>query len=222
MVKEPLRRDPRPAGASLRAVTEARSPQPAPTQPIAFMRPDRFSSHAIPSLQSMPVFDAETREQARKSAQAALASAMENRAYGDAKSAAERKLAAQLEDLLTKKCEEFSSHLERRMDSFYEQTAVRLNVLSEEIVRQFCEALNRQMAEALSAVMADWAEQNRALVNAECHAALDRFAGRLENISSSRLENHRKEIQDLSSILKIRLRGVAHALEELGPSCHRT
>ncbi len=186
------------------------------------MRPRRFSSQVSHIVQGMPVFDAEAREQARKNAQSALASLRQNKAYADAKSAADQKLDVQLEEVLAKKCEEFSTRLERRLDSFYEQTALRLDALSEEVVRHFCEALNHQMTESLSSVMADWTEQNRALVNAECHAALDRFAGRLENISSSRLENHRKEIQNLSSVLKIRLRGVAHALEELGPACHRT
>ncbi|MGB6484695.1 MAG: hypothetical protein WBE86_14510 [Candidatus Acidiferrales bacterium] len=170
----------------------------------------------------MPVFDAEAREQAKKKAQPALASTMEDKAYAECKIAADQKLAAQLEEVLTKKCEEFSTRLERRLDSFYEQTALRLDVLSEEVVRHFCEVLNRQMTEALSSVMSDWTEQNRVLMNAECRAALDRFVGRLENISSSRLENHREEIQNISANLKNRLRGVAHALEELGPASHRS
>jgi DNA-binding transcriptional regulator YbjK len=170
----------------------------------------------------MPVFDAELREQARKDAQPALASAMENKAYADANSALEQKLAAQLEDLFARKSEEFSSRLEGRLQSFYEQTASRLDLLSEGVVRHFCEVLNRQVTEALSTVTSEWVERNRALVNAEYHAALDRFAARLESISSSRLEGHRKEINNLSSTLKIRLRSVAHALEELGPAPHRT
>ncbi|MFZ0213614.1 MAG: hypothetical protein WAL55_12965 [Candidatus Acidiferrales bacterium] len=173
-------------------------------------------------MQSMPVFDAEAREQARKNAQTALSSTTENKASAERKSAADQKLAFQLEEVLTNKCEEFSIRLERRLDSFYEQTALRLDVLSEEVVRHFCEVLNRLLTEALGSVMSDRAAQNRALVNAECHAALDRFAGRIEDISSSRLESHRKEIQEISSSLKIRLRSVAYALEELGPVCHRT
>ncbi|MGC1107896.1 MAG: hypothetical protein WA876_15310 [Candidatus Acidiferrales bacterium] len=222
MAYVPSRRQVLPATPSLRAITETRPPQPHPTQPIAFMRPNRFSSSAHLSVQSMPVFNAEAQEQAKKNAQSALASAMEDKAYAECKNAADQKLAAQLEEVLAKKCEEFSTRLERRLDSFYEQTATRLDFLSEEVVRHFCEVLNRQMTEALSSVMSDWTEQNRVLMSAECRAALDRFASRLENISSSRLENHREEIQNLSANLKNRLRGVAHALEELGPTCHRT
>lgn len=218
----PLRGDPRPVSVSLRSIAEACSPQSAPTQPIAFTRPGSLSSRLSHAMQSMPVFDAEAREQARKNAQTALSSTTENKASAERKSAADQKLAFQLEEVLTNKCEEFSIRLERRLDSFYEQTALRLDVLSEEVVRHFCEVLNRLLTEALGSVMSDRAAQNRALVNAECHAALDRFAGCIEDISSSRLESHRKEIQEISSSLKIRLRSVAYALEELGPVCHRT
>jgi hypothetical protein len=217
-----LQGDPRRAAASLRSISVAPSPQHISTHPIAFMRPKKFSSFAHHVVRAMPVFDAELREQARKDAQPALASAMENKAYADANSALEQKLAAQLEDLFARKSEEFSSRLEGRLQSFYEQTASRLDLLSEGVVRHFCEVLNRQVTEALSTVTSEWVERNRALVNAEYHAALDRFAARLESISSSRLEGHRKEINNLSSTLKIRLRSVAHALEELGPAPHRT
>jgi hypothetical protein len=215
----PLRSDPRPAATSLRAIAVVPSPRHISTHPIAFMRPKKFSSFADRAVQATPVFDPEAREQ---DAQAALASATENKAHADAKRALEQKLAAQWEDLLARKSEEFSSRLEARLQSSYEQTASRLNLLSEEAVRRFCEVLNRQTTEALSSVTSEWVEQNRALVNAECRAALDRFAARLESISSSRLEGHRKEINNLSSTLKIRLRNVAHALEELGPASHRT
>jgi hypothetical protein len=211
-----------PAPASLGAIAGVRPTQHIATQPIAFMRPNRFSSATRPALQSIPFFDAQAREQARKNTPSALASAPENNPDAQSQASAEQKLAAQFEDRLTKKCQEFSIRLDRRLDSFYEQTAVRLNGLSEEIVRHVCEVLKHQITEALTAVVTDWSEQNRALVDAECHAALDRFAARLESISSSRLEGHRKEIQNLSAGLKIRLRGVAHALEELGPSSHRT
>jgi hypothetical protein len=187
------------------------------------MRPIRFSSAARPALQAMPIFDAGARGQARNAQSAsALASTLEDNPCMESKPSAEDQLAAQLEEMLSRKCDEFSARLDRRLDSFYEQTALRLNALSEEIVRHVCGVLKQQMTEALTAVVADWSEQNRSLVDAECHAALDRFAARLESISSSRLEGHRKEIQNLSAGLKIRLRGVAHALEELGPSHHRT
>lgn len=166
----------------------------------------------------MPEFDAEAREQSRKSNQAVVTSDRSAPLFGDLKAAlAEQKFASQIEVLAAQKCQEFSGRLESRLESFYEQTASRLDVLSEEVVRQFCETLNQQMTEALNALMADRAEQNRALVDAECRAALDQFAARLERISSARLEGHRKELQVLSINLKTRLRGVAHALEELGP-----
>lgn len=181
------------------------------------MRPERFSASVAPPMQRMPEFDAEAREHSRKSSQAALSSDRAAPFFADLKALAEQKFSSQIEVLLAQKCQEFSGRLEGRLESFYEQTASRLDVLSEEIVRQFCETLNRQMTEALSALVADRAEQSRALVDAECHAALDRFAARLERISSSQLEGHRKEIQGLSVNLKTRLRGVAHALEELGP-----
>lgn len=166
----------------------------------------------------MPEFDAEAREQSRKSSHGAGSPDRGALFFGDLKAAvAEQKFASEIEVLLAKKCQEFSGRLEDRLESFYEQTASRLDVLSEEVVRQFCETLNQQMTEALNALMADRAEQNRALVDAECRAALDQFAARLERISSARLEGHRKELQVLSINLKTRLRGVAHALEELGP-----
>lgn len=170
----------------------------------------------------MPVFDAEAREQARRNAHSALVSTMENTAYAESRDSAQQQLSAQIEELVAKKYDEFSSHLDHRLDSFDRETAHRLDVLSEEIVRRFCEVLNRQMTEALSSAMAEWSEQNRALANAECQAVLDRFASRLERISSSELENHRKEIRNLSAHLKIRLRGVAQALEEFGPAVHRS
>jgi hypothetical protein len=169
----------------------------------------------------MPVFDAQAREQARRNAQSAIAAAVDG-AYEQTTRDAEQKLAAQLEELLRKKAEEFSATLDRRLDMFYQQTASRLDVLSENIVRHSCEVLNQQIAEALSATTEDYAKQNRALVEAECHAALDRFAARLEKISASTLDSDRKQLQNISAALKIRLRGVAHALEELGPSCHRS
>lgn len=180
--------------------------------PIAFMRPDRFSGEAAASLRRrMPEFDARAREQA------ALASVAANQSDSDISDLAQQKLALQLEELLAEKCHEFSDRLERRLESFYDQTASRLDVLSNEIVHQFCETLNQQMTEALNDLLADRVGQNRALIEAECHAALDRFGARLEKIALSHLEGHRKEIQVLSINLKTRLRGVAHALEELGP-----
>lgn len=171
----------------------------------------------------MPIFDAEAREQARRNEQREPAPALQGNTDAGSKSSEEdQKLDAPLDGMLSKKCEDFSARLDRRLDSFYEQTSARLDVVSEEVVRHVSDILKHQITEALTAVIADWSEQNRALVDAECHAALDRFAARLESISCSRLDGYRKEIQNLSAGLKIRLRGVAHALEELGPSSHRT
>lgn len=184
-------------------------------QPITFMRPERFSPTLAPSTQKMPEFDAQAREQAKKSV--APAPTPEKSLFPIIEEPTDQKPAAQLEDLLARKYEEFSSGLERRLELFYEQTASRLDVLSEGIIHQFCETLNQQMTEALNTLIADRAEHNRALVDAECHAALDRFAARLDKVSLGHLEGHRKQIQLLSVNLKTRLRGVAHALEELGP-----
>jgi hypothetical protein len=200
------------------AIPASSSEERVSPHPIAFKRPERFSSSVLPPVQRMPEFDAEAREESSKSSQAVLGSDRATPFFADLKAAvAEQKFASQIEVLLAKKCQEFSGRLESRLESFYEQTASRLDVLSEEVVRQFCETLNQQMTEALNALMSDRAEQNRALVEAECHAALDRFAARLERISSTRLEGYRKDVQVLSVNLKTRLRGVAHALEELGP-----
>jgi hypothetical protein len=209
-----------PAVSSSRLSVQASLPERIAAQPIAFMRPSKFAASI--SMQEMPVFDAEVREQARKNVQASIATAMENKAYAESKGALERKLAARMDETLNRKCEDFTARLEGRVDSFYEQTAVRLGLLSDEIARHFSETLNQQMAETVNSLMAGWSEQNRALVNAECHAAMDRFAARLENLSSSRLEVHRKELQGLAANLKTRLQGVAHALEELGPAAHRS
>ena len=200
---------------------QASLPERIAAQPIAFMRPSKFGAASI-SIQEMAVFDAEAREQTRKNVQASIATAMENKAYAESKGALERKLAARMDEMLNRKCEDFTARLEERVDSFYEQTAVRLGLLSDEIARHFSETLNQQMAEAVNSLMAGWSERNRAVVNAECHAAMDRFAARLENLSSSRLEAHRKELQSLAANLKTRLQGVAHALEELGPAAHRS
>jgi hypothetical protein len=169
-----------------------------------------------------PKFNAAAREQARKNAQLAIMSTIEHKAYTRYKTATEGRLSAQLEEVFAKKCEEFSGQLEHQLESFYEQTASRLDVLSHEVVQHFSETLEQRMKEGLNTLMADWAQQNRALVNAECHVALERFASRLEKISSSCLDSHRKEIQTLSLNLKNRLRGVARTLEDLGPVRHRT
>lgn len=208
---------------SERATAQGASPQHVLPPPITFTRPEQFTHAASPSpfyAHRLPEFEAVAREQFRRGAQSILAATIASPSLPDAKEPAEQKLVSRLEELLARKCQEFSSQLETRFESFCAQTASRLGVLSEDIVHQFCEDLNPRMTEALNALMADRAEYNRALIDAECHAALDRFAARLEKLSSVQLDSHRKEIQVLSVTLKTRLRGVAHALEELGPS-HR-
>lgn len=217
----------RPATTPAATVAEGRLPQQISANPITFMRPNRFSAAAIaPPVQRLPIFDVGARESARKTAEPALSSGTETPVRVKVNPVTEPKtdqqVAMLLEDLFAKKCEEFSSRLERRLDSFCEQTSTRLDLLSEEAVRHFTEALSQQATEALSSLMSDWAEQNRVLLDAECHSALDRFAARLEKVSSTSLESHRKEIRNLSANLKLRLRGVAHALQDLGPASYRS
>jgi hypothetical protein len=212
----------RPVSPVVKGIHEGLSQQPVSTPPIAFMRPNKFSSTTSLTVQRMPVFDAAAHEQARRSAQSGVAAAVETRVYAQTTSEAEQKLAAQLQELIAKKCEEFSRTLDRRLDVFYQQTASRLDVLSGDIVRHSCQVLNQQVSEALNSTAEDCARHNRALVDAECHAALDRFAARVEKIAALNLESNRREMQNISAALKIRLRGVAHALEELGPSHHRS
>lgn len=217
----------RPATTPVAVTAAGRLPHHASTNPIAFMRPNRFSAVAVaPPAPSMPIFDTGIREQARKNVEPILSSSPATPLPVDVKRATERQteqqLSAQFDEVFAKKCEEFSSRLERRLDSFCEQTSGRLDALSEEAIRRFSDAMNQQTTEALNSLMSDWAEQNRALVDAECRSALDRFAARLEKVSSVQLERHRKEIQSLSASLKVRLRGVAHALEDLGPVSYRS
>lgn len=216
----------RPATTPVAIVAAGRLPHPS-SGPIAFMRPNRFSAVAVaPPLESITIFDTAVGAGARKTAETAPPATPATPVSSEVKRVAERhtdhELGAQLDGLFAKKCEEFSSRLEHRLDSFCEQTSKRLDALSEEAIRHFSDSMNQQTTEALNSLMSDWAEQNRALVDAECRTALDRFAARLEKISTSRLEGHRKEIQNLSANLKLRLRGVAHALEDLGPVSYRS
>lgn len=215
----------RPASTLVAAVAEGRIPQQIAANPIAFMKPSRFSMAAIPAPVTAPVFEVAVPEQT-KAVESMPSASVQAPVSVEAKRATERQVdqhvAGQIEELFAKKCEGFSIRLERRIDSFCEQTSTRLDVLSEQAIQHFSDALNRQMTDALNSLMTDWAEQNRVLVDAECRTALDRFAARLEKISSSQLEGHRKEIQNLSANLKTRLRGVAHALQDLGPVSYRS
>jgi len=217
----------RPATTPVASVAEGRLPQQIAANPIAFMKPSRLSVAAIPApVQQIPVLDVSSREPAKKIVESTASSTAQTPIFADVKRVTDRQTeqqaTAQIEDLFAKKCEEFSGRLERRLDSFCDQTSARLDALSEEAIRHFSEALGQQATEALNSLMTDWAEQNRVLLDAECHTALDRFAARLEKISSSHVETHRKEIQNLSANLKSRLRGVAHALQDLGPSSYRS
>lgn len=129
---------------------------------------------------------------------------------------------AELRDFFVFQYGEFSRHLERQLDTFYGQTASRLDTLAEQIIRHFAEELNAHASHALNALMSDWAEQNRALVDAECHRSLDQFSARLQAVAAAHVENHRREMQNLSSNLKNRLRSVAHALQDVGPASHHS
>lgn len=217
----------RPSTTVVAVAAEGRLPLQISPNPIAFMRPNRFSVSPIPAaLQQTPVLDVAAPEHARMSAVSARFSDAQKPVLAEYERPTEehndRQKDLHVEDLFAKKCEEFSRRLEDRLDAFCEQTSTRLDALSREAIRHFTEALNQQATEALSSLMVDWAEQNRVLMDTECHKELDRFAGRLDKLSSARLETHRKEIQNLSAHLKSRLRGVAHALQDLGPASYRS
>lgn len=153
---------------------------------------------------------------ARRSFQAALASAIENAIHAESRQATDQKLDAQLCDLLDRRCKEFCSSIEGRLNFFYDQTALRLDALSDQIVKKFCESLSRQAAATLNAVVVASAQQSKSALNAESANALDRFGRQINELSEARLEVHRKEVQVLSSNLQLRLRRVAYTLEDVG------
>lgn len=117
---------------------------------------------------------------------------------------------------------ELAKRLNHQLDAFVRQTAARLDALSDQVARRFSTELHAHSSQALNALMSDWAEQSRVLVDAECNRALDQFSARLQSLSAAHLETYHKEMQNLSSNLKSRLRSVAHALQEIGPASHRT
>ena len=117
---------------------------------------------------------------------------------------------------------EFAQRLAKQLDSFSRQIASQLENLSGGVIQRFSEELNAHAGQALNALMSDWAEQNRVLVDAECSRHLDQFSARLQSLSTAHLEIYRKEMQNLSSNLKSRLRTVAHALQDVGPASHRS
>lgn len=157
---------------------------------------------------------------ARRSFQAALASAIENAIQAESRQANDQKndqkLDAQLCDLLDRRCKEFCSYIEGRLNFFYDQTALRLDTLSEQIVKKFCESLSQQAAATLNAVVVASAQQSKSALNAESESALDRFGRQINELSEAHLEAHRKEVQVLSSNLQLRLRRVAYTLEDVG------
>lgn len=117
---------------------------------------------------------------------------------------------------------EFAKRLAQQLDSFNRQIASRLETLSGQVTQRFSEELKVHAGQALHALMSDWAEQNRVLVDAECTRHLDQFSTRLQSLSNAHLETYRQEMQSLSSNLKSRLRSVAHALQDVGPASHRS
>jgi hypothetical protein len=116
---------------------------------------------------------------------------------------------------------EFAQRLAQQLDSFNRQIASRLETLSGQVIQRFSEELKVHAGQALNALMSDWAEQNRVLVDTECNRHLDQFSNRLHSLSNAHLETYRQEMQNLSSNLKSRLRSVAHALQDVGPASHR-
>jgi len=153
---------------------------------------------------------------ARRNFQTALASAIENAIQAESRQAADEKLDAQLCDLLDHRCKEFCSYIEGRLNFFYDQTALRLDTLSDQIVKKFCESLSQQAAATLNAVIVASAQQSKSALSAESQHALDRFGQQVSELSETHLEAHRKEVQVLSANLQLRLRRVAYTLEDVG------
>jgi len=152
---------------------------------------------------------------ARRSFQASLASAIENAIQAESRQSADQKLDAQLCDLLDRRCKEFCSYIEGRLNFFYDQTALRLDTLSDQIVKKFCESLSQQAAATLNAVVVASAQQSKSALGAESQHALDRFGQQVCELSETHLEAHRKEVQVLSANLQLRLRRVAYTLEDV-------
>ena len=163
-----------------------------------------------------PSTDGESGMDARRSFQAALASAIENAIQAESRQVTDQKLDAQLCDLLDRRCKEFCSYIEGRLNFFYDQTAMRLDALSDQIVKKFCESLSEQAAATLNAVVVASAQQSKSALTAESEHALDEFGRQMSELSEAHLEAHRKEVQVLSSNLQLRLRRVAYTLEDVG------
>lgn len=170
---------------------------------------DQTAPNALPK-------DGGSRMDARKSFQAALASAIENTIQAESRQAADQKLDAQLCGLLDRRCKEFCACIEGRLNFFYDQTALRLDALSDQTIKKFCESLSQQAAATLNAVVVASAQQSKSALNAESENALGLFGQQINELSEAHLEAHRKEVQVLSSNLQLRLRRVAYTLEDVG------
>ncbi len=153
---------------------------------------------------------------AHESFQAALASAIENMVHVENCQSTDQKLDAQLCELLNHRCKEFCSYIESKLNFSYDQTVLRLNALSDQIVKRFCESLSQQAAATLNAVVVASARQSTSALTAESQNALDRFGRQISDLTEAHLEAHRKEVQNLSSNLQVRLRRVAYTLEDVG------
>ncbi|HLW81943.1 MAG TPA: hypothetical protein VKS20_07880 [Candidatus Acidoferrales bacterium] len=195
-------------------------PLPEASRPFSFASAPPRSATVPPFFEGSSSFTAAIHHEAAKTARFAVESARENDSHSTTTDAEYARHMAALREFFNLQYAQFSHHLDQQLDVFCQQTASRLDSLSEQIIHRFCEELNTHAAQALNALMADWAEQNRALVDAECHHALDQFSARLQSLSAAHVESHRKEMQNLSLNLKSRLRGVAHALQDIGPASH--
>ncbi|MHB8640341.1 MAG: hypothetical protein ACYDBL_11125 [Candidatus Acidiferrales bacterium] len=155
-------------------------------------------------------------EQVRGSFQAVIASAIENIVHVEYQQAAEQMLDVKLCDLLDRRCKEICGYIEGRLNFFYDQTALRLDAISEQVVTKFCEALNQQAAATLNALVLASAQQTKTALNAESQTALERFDQQMSDLSEAHIDAHRKEMQNLSANLQVRLRRVAYTLEDMG------
>ena len=155
-------------------------------------------------------------EQVRGSLQAEIASAIENIVHVEYQQAAEQMLDVKLCDLLDRRCKEICGYIEGRLNFFYDQTALRLDAISEQVVTKFCEALNQQAAAILNALVLASAQQTRSALSAESQTALERFDKQMSDLSEAHIEAHRKEMQTLSANLQVRLRRVAYTMEDMG------
>jgi hypothetical protein len=215
-----------PSARSSHLVSGPRPVLVANVREFALERAAKQRSATVPTLDPQaerdktvpdaPFMDAGSEMDTRRSFQAALASAIETAIQAESQQASDQKLDAQLCDLLDRRRKEFCSHIEGRLNFFYDQTAMRLDALSDQIVKKFCESLSQQAAATLNAVVVASAQQSKSALSAESEHALDGFGRQISELSEAHLEAHRKEVQVLSSNLQLRLRRVAYTLEDVG------